>query len=143
MCAAGTWLVMLRDFLHLHPWDPLLKLVWINAHVGFRGNELPNGLAKWAAHAFPPLIPPTFRWILTHQGTVIVGPAPRSALRSLVPSHDHRDISVSASFDWLRGTSWLGIRPFKWVSGTIVLPGYQFYNDVKDYHCHLCDSPHP
>ena len=38
MCAAGTWLVVLRDFLNLHPWDPMLRLVWVKAHVGFRGN---------------------------------------------------------------------------------------------------------
>ena len=92
---------------------------------------------------FPPLISPTFRRSLTHQGTVIVGPAPRSALRSLVPGHDHQDILVPASFDWVRGTSWFGILPFKWVSGTIVLPEYLFYNDVNGYHCHLGDSPHP
>ena len=124
MCAAGTWLVVLRDFLSLHPWDPMLRLVWVKAHVGFRGNELADGLAKWAAHAFPPTVPPTFRRSLTHNGTVVVGRVPRSAIKSLVPSHDHRDISVSASFDWVRGTSWFGILPFKWVSGTLVLPGY-------------------
>ena len=143
MCAAGTWLVVLRDFLRLHPWNPMLRLVWVKAHVGFRGNELADGLAKWAAHAFPPATPPTFRRSLTHNGTVVVGRAPKAALKSLIPSHEHRDISISASFDWVRGTSWFGILPFKWVSGTLVLSGYQFYTDVSDYHCHLCDSPHP
>ena len=114
MCAAGTWLVVLGDFLCLHPWSPMLRLVWVKAHVGFRGNELADGLAKWAAQAIPPSTPPTFRRSLTHNGTVVVGRAPKSALKSLVPSHEHRDILVSASFDWVRGTSWFGILPFKW-----------------------------
>ena len=132
MCAAGTWLVVLSDFLRLHPWSPMLRLVWVKAHVGFRGNELADGLAKWAAHVFPPITPPTFRRSLPHNGTVVVGRAPKSALKSLVRSHDHSDISISASFDWVRGTSLFGILPFKWVSGTLVLPGYQFYNNVND-----------
>ena len=143
MWAAGTWLVVLRDFLSLHPWNPMLRLVWVEAHVGFRGKELADRLAKWAAHAFPPTVPPTVRRSLTHNGTVVVGRVPKSAIRSLVPSRDHRDISVSASCDWVRGTSWFGNLPFKWVSGTLVLPGYQFYNNVNDYHCHLYDSPQP
>ena len=54
MCAAGTWLVVLRDFLRLQPCDPLRRLVWMKDHVGFRGNELADGLAKWAAHASLP-----------------------------------------------------------------------------------------
>ena len=132
MCPAGTWLVVLRDFLLLHPWNPMLRLVWVKAHVGFRGNELADGLDKWADHDFPPIVPPTFRRSLTHNGTVVVGRVPKSALRSLVPSHDHRDIWVSASFYWVKGTSWFGILPFKWVSGTIFLPGYPFYNNVND-----------
>ena len=105
MCAAGTWLVVLRDFLSLHPWNPMLRLVWVKAHVGFSGNELADGLAKWAAHASPPIVPPTFRRSLTHNGTVVVGRVPKSALKSLIPSHHHRDISVSASFDLVRGNS--------------------------------------
>ena len=143
MCAARTWLVVPRDFLRRHPLDALLRLVRVKARVGFRGNELADGLAKWAAHAYPPLIPPTVRRSLTHQGTVIVGRAPRSALRSPVPGHDHQDIPVLASFDWVRETSWFGILPFKWVSGTIVLPGYRSYTAVNNYHCHTCDSLHP
>ena len=111
--------------------------------MGFKGNELADGLAKWAAHAFPAPIPPTFRRSLTYQGTVTVGRAPRSALRSLVPGHDHQDIFVSAFFDWVRVTYWFSILPFKWVSGTVIIPGHSFHNDVDDYHCHLCDSPHP
>ena len=91
----------------------------------------------------PPTVPPTFRRSLTLNGTVVVGRVPKSAIKSLVPSHDHRNISVSASFDWLMRTSWFGILPFKSVSGTLVLPGYQFYNDVNDYYYHLCDSPQP
>ena len=143
MCGAGTWLVMLGDFLRFHPWNRLLWLFWLKPHKGFRRNELADGSAKWAAHSFPALNPPTFRRSLTHQGKIIVGRAPRTALRSLVPGHDHQDISVLASFYWVRRTSCFGILPFKWVSGTIVLPGYLFYNDVSDYHCHLCDSSIP
>ena len=73
MCAAGTWLVVLRDFLPLHPWSPLLRLAWVKAHVGFKGNELADGLAKWGNHAFPAPTPPVFRRSLTFQGTVTVG----------------------------------------------------------------------
>ena len=116
----------MRDFLRLHSWNPLLRLVWVKAHLGFRGNELMDGLSKWAAQTFTPLVPPTFRRSLAHQGTVIVGRAPRAALLSLVPGHDHQDISVSASLYWVRGTSWFSILPFKWFSGTIVCQATRF-----------------
>ena len=73
MWAAGTWLVMLKEFLPLHPWSPVLRPAYVKAHMGFRGKKLANGLAKWAAHAFPAPVPSTFRRSLTYQVIATVG----------------------------------------------------------------------
>ena len=143
MCSSGTWLSVLVDFLTLHPWDPRVRLVWVKAHVGFKGNEVADGLAKWSAHSLgaSPFRP--FRHSLEFEGSTTAGRAPRTAIKSLTPSHVHADLSVTASFDWFRKTSWFGILPFKWVSGTVFLPHYHHFNELNDYHCHLCDHPHP
>ena len=113
MCSAGTWVATLTDPLASSPPSRKLRLAWIKADVGFQGNEVADGLAKWASHSLvaAPLRP--FRHILEHSGTTTVGRAPRVALTSLVRIHEHADLAVAASFDWFRNMSWFGVLPFK------------------------------
>ena len=68
---------------------------------------------------------------------------PPSQLRRLVATHAHGDLAVRPSFDWFAKSSWFGVRPFKWVSGTMSIGGYRHFSDVDDYSCHLCDESHP
>ena len=66
-----------------------------------------------------------------------------SNFRHLLPCHSHNNIVVKPSFDFYDSSSWFAGVPFKFASDTYNTPGYQWNNNLHDFHCLWCSSAHP
>ena len=52
-------------------------------------------------------------------------------------SEDHR------SFDIWRLSSFFSRLAFSWPNGLVNIPNYEYFNQIDDRHCSLCDQVHP
>ena len=114
----------------------------IRSHVGFAGNEWADLFARLGAYvsAPPPPVIPRFH---LHQRSILISGKPHYHLfRHMIPKHAHPDLH-HRSFDIWRYSSFFSRLSFSWPNGLVNLPNYEFFNQIDDRHCSLCDQVHP
>ena len=114
----------------------------IRSHVGFAGNEWADLFARLAAYvALPP--PPVIPRFHLHQKNILISGKPHYHLfRHLIPKHAHPDLH-HRSFDIWICSSFFSRLSFSWPNGLVNLPNYEYFNQIDDRHCSLCDQVHP
>ena len=108
--------------------------------MGFAGNEWADMFARRAAAINPPPPPPIPLFHL-HQGNILISGKPNYHLfRHLIPKHAHPDLHTR-SFDIWRYSSFFSRLNFSWPNGLINLPDYEYFTQIDDRHCSLCNQP--
>ena len=63
--------------------------------------------------------------------------------RRILPCNEHNNIAVTPSYDYYASSCWFSRLPFKFSSGNLCVSGYEFLDNVHDYHCVRCSQPQP
>ena len=114
----------------------------IRAHVGFASNEWADMFARRAAYVNPPP-PPAIPLFHLHQGSILISCKPHYHLfRHLIPKHAHPNLH-NRSFDLWSYSSFFSRLNFSWPNGLINLPDYEYFTQIDDRHCRLCNQVHP
>ena len=119
---------------------------WLKSHVGFQGNQVVDGFAKYTSYACAVLEahkqPPGLHTVTFH-GNPHIHKLGGSQRRRLYPRHANTGISLPLSFDWARHHSWFSSFAAKWVLGVKGIHRAGPFWDVSDRQCPLCDTRHP
>ena len=140
----GTWFHTVHEVIRSSSFT--VGVGWLKSHVGFPGNEVADGFAKYTSYACAVLEAhkqPSGPHTVTFHGNPHIHKLGGSQRRRLYPRHAHTGISLPLSFHWARHHSLFSSFAAKWVLGVKGIHGAGPFWDVSDRQCPLCDTRQP